>query len=135
MVTMVTSPVLLAEHKAEVAKHFDCRPPCHWRTGYSAIYVTDRSQCCCTAVHCRKRGVRKNMQGIWRAGSNWSGGHVRPAGRCLATAGIRQQSVDDDVLRAKLKLVILACGSSHCGQCTPNLVVPGGVTAQFALNM
>jgi len=29
----------------------------HWRAGYSAIYVTGGSQCCCTAVHSRKRGA------------------------------------------------------------------------------
>jgi len=32
--------------------------------------------------------VKKNMQGIWRAGLNWSAGRVRPAGRSLATPAV-----------------------------------------------
>jgi len=34
----------------------------------------------------------KNMQGIWRAGLNWSTRRMRPAGRSLATPGLRTTS-------------------------------------------
>jgi len=33
------------------------RLPGHWRAGYNVVFVTDRSQCSCTAVHGLKLGA------------------------------------------------------------------------------
>ena len=46
---------------------------------YTFLYSGSSHYCCCTAVHSRKRGAWKNVQGIWRAGLNCS------ASRGLAT--------------------------------------------------
>jgi len=89
-----STPVLVVQvgdyHGA--AKLFDRGPnsrlPGHWRTGYSVIYVTGSSQCCCTAVHNRKRGVWKNVQAIWWDGLNWPTCKMQPAGRSLTTPGL-----------------------------------------------
>jgi len=45
-------------------KGLHSRVPGHWKVGYSAIYVTGGSQCCCTAVHSQKCAAWKNEQAI-----------------------------------------------------------------------
>jgi len=49
------------------------------------VHATSSSQCCCTAVHSRKRAALKNVQEIWQAGLNWAAGRMWFAGRSLDT--------------------------------------------------
>ena len=48
-------------------------------------FVYTYSQCCCTAVHSRKRGLEKKVEGIWQVGLNRSAGRMWPASRSLVT--------------------------------------------------
>ena len=54
------------------ARPLEGRIPCD-------LHMTSSSQFCCIAVHSRKCGTwKKNVQCIWRAGLNWSGGWMGP---------------------------------------------------------
>jgi len=80
--------------KAGVAKLYEPRTEfaTAWpQEGQIQCDLRDRQQP--MLLHCcpqSETGVWKSAQGTWRAGSNWSAGRMRPAGRSLATPALEQ---------------------------------------------
>jgi len=62
----------------------------HWRAGYSAIYVTSSSQCCCTDAQSRKRAtVREKMCKVF---GGPDAGRMRSETRSLAAPSLLQHA-------------------------------------------